>query len=895
MRKLSLNGKWDCQWPDGTHFEADVPGCWDSCTDDKALTGPVTYEKKFTVQNEPFDAAIVTFGAVSYACEIFVNGSLAGAHEGLWDSFRVDITPYVRTGENTIKLSIIKPGCEPGDAYPLREVLSGFVQDVLHTFGGIWDDVTLEFVRDFAVSHHYAQGRPDGNFTIHIEAKAINGACPVKADVVVYAPDGSQAAAFSKDIEFCEEAEYTLTGAVPQPELWGLSSPALYRYEINLSSVGRQETVSRRFAFREISSEGSQILLNGIPIYPRGILHWGNYDDILMPNPSKERIFQDLKKIKAMGFNMIKHCLYIPRDAFLDACAEMGVLSWVELPLWIPKVTPALWDRIRREYPAILKYLSGRPSLAFVSLGCELNRGVESAILEEMYHLAGKLTDALVRDNSGSGECYGGLTVDYADFYDYHFYADLTYFEQLCETFSPTWRAKRPWIFGEYCDSDTLRDMALIRERLGVERVDFELYDKKKNPVSHLKDDFFLHLQDERLDESGIRKDWKAALPLSLNHSLTHRKTTIDYTRAFQEITGYVLTSMRDVPIAPHGLFNDFGEPKFDADVFKTFNADTVLVPRWDLTRTWIGGDRVLYKERYNFVSGETYAVRVVLSHYGPAAVNSPRLNWQLLRSGNTAADSGEVRNPEIFQPGCVGEIAYLVFNLPEVTKPETFTLKVSMSADTAAAVNEWPVFVYPASGEINKGFNLGLYDPASLFPDAASEWENVEILADDMSIRDVDMILTTRLSPSVHKFISQGGCGVLVQRGNGVLPIVNVPFWREGMQRPFGHKIMDGLISGHAQDDLRYYSLGTDTALDSRAIEKSALADLTKIEPIIRRYDCRTWKMSDYMAELSIGKGKLIATTLRLEGGSGKQPMLLKRNLLAQWLLRKSFEYLKN
>ena len=78
------------------------------------------------------------------------------------------------------------------------------------------------------------------------------------------------------------------------------------------------------------------------------------------------------------------------------------------------------------------------------SLGCELDDKVGGAVLEEIYRLAKRELNCLVRDNSGSGECYGGLAVDYADFSDYHFYGELQNMENLMENFTPGVEAAAP-------------------------------------------------------------------------------------------------------------------------------------------------------------------------------------------------------------------------------------------------------------------------------------------------------------------------------------------------------------------------------------------------------------------------------------------------------------------
>lgn len=181
------------------------------------------------------------------------------------------------------------------------------------------------------------------------------------------------------------------------------------------------------------------------------------------------------------------------------------MLLWVELPVWLPDPTPELEPRIKREFPRILEQMQGHPSVVLVSLGCELDSKVSSGILEEMYHLAKSTSNALVRDNSGSGECYDGLSVDFADFFDYHFYGDLQNMENLMEVFTPTWRSYRPWLYGEFCDSDTPARPRRRARAQGCGEALWEVDDPHTNPVSILKPDFRAGCHDERMEKSGTQ------------------------------------------------------------------------------------------------------------------------------------------------------------------------------------------------------------------------------------------------------------------------------------------------------------------------------------------------------------------------------------------------------
>ena len=77
------------------------------------------------------------------------------------------------------------------------------------------------------------------------------------------------------------------------------------------------------------------------------------------------------------------------------------------------------------------------PSVILYTLGCELNASIGADILSPLFEQTKQNSgDALVRDNSGGGDAYGGLLNEHAEFYDYHFYSDLQFFRPLLDYYA---------------------------------------------------------------------------------------------------------------------------------------------------------------------------------------------------------------------------------------------------------------------------------------------------------------------------------------------------------------------------------------------------------------------------------------------------------------------------
>jgi len=147
----------------------------------------------------------------------------------------------------------------------------------------------------------------------------------------------------------------------------------------------------------------------------------------------------------------------------------------------------------------------------------------------------------------------------------------------------------------------------------------------------------------------------------------------------------------------------------------------------------------------------------------------------------------------------------------------------------------------------------------------------------------ELDIVVTSLLTAEILRYVEKGGRVFLVQRGKGALPTIPVAFWRESMICRDYPSFWNQLHYEHYADDLRFFGVGTDTAFDPTGIQKMGFDEY---RPMVRRIDCREYLASDYMCEMKYKKGKIIATTLRLEGGMGKQPLFIENNCFTGWIL---------
>jgi hypothetical protein len=126
---------WTVDYGDGHVAEVSVPHAWRQEVDVR-FEGPAIYRTHVKVPVKP---SVLRFDAVSYEAVIRIEGEEVLTHLGIWDSFDVPLDRWKgKTVE--VEVAVTKNG---GTRFPVKEVASGFLPFVFHTFGGIWGEVSI--------------------------------------------------------------------------------------------------------------------------------------------------------------------------------------------------------------------------------------------------------------------------------------------------------------------------------------------------------------------------------------------------------------------------------------------------------------------------------------------------------------------------------------------------------------------------------------------------------------------------------------------------------------------------------------------------------------------------------------------------------------------------------
>ena len=873
--QLPLDGDWTLTLAGRDPQTIPVPSAWEAHVYDKRLDGPARYTRTFDVPTE-----WVTTGrrvwfeadAISFHVVVTINGRAAGTHAGMWSAFQLDVTELVRPGENRIELEVWKPG----DTYPLRETLSGFLPDVLTAFGGPWQSLRLRCL-DVALAEVRVQTRADDVLLVSGQVVGLDGSAEVRVSL-----DGRLAE--TRAVQ--GDGTFTLAASTAHWPTWRPGDPQMHNVTIEVwqgeACVARAE---RRVGLRAVRTEGATLWLDEAPLHLRGVLDWGWHPDLIRPTPTRAMLEKQFAQARSLGFNLVKLCLFVPDETTFEVADELGMLLWLELPMWLPKVTPKLEALAQAEYAALLRRLHHHPSIVVLSLGCELNSDANATFLESLARLAREwLPNALLCDNSGSAEAYGGVATALSDFYDYHFYTDPHFFQPLVEHFDRGYRHAKPWLYGEFCDVDTGRDYSQWAT------APWWLTD----PVPLLRDDYLAQRDYRaRLAAAGVT-DGMGQLEFAAGWQATAiRKHIIELTRRHSATGGYVVSGWADTPITTSGMVDDRGELKFMGEQWQRFNNDAVLLLDRERRRRWVGGDRPAYRDPYTWWAGERAELHILLSN-GLGEIRGGTLRWRLvMRAGTKTIDAGE-RAIGALSAAEVREVAVITAAMPaRGLNPEEFELRATLEVTFAdggahSIENRWQLWAVPRPGLPNPMPVAGLLRHDQHFGRIDRQAAVVDLERAPVA----QPFVTDALTPEVLARVRAGGRGMWWLRAPDARVTRAVPFWREAIHWPDwpyeeGGSLWERMFytAELMIADMRLISLATDFALDLAALRAQLGEDAT-VEPRWRRFDARQLYWTEYLVEARIGTGRLWVTTLRFAGGLGSQPTGLDANPWGAWLL---------
>ena len=289
----------------------------------KDFTPAVWYRKKINITKEQLENRVfIIFGAVDFHAKLFVNEVEAGEHFGGYTSFRIELTKYLKEGENTLTLYV------EDDTRSFMQA-RGKQSEEFYSHGcdytrttGIWQTVYLEFVKKDYIK----------NFKVYPNIE--NATLTITADLVGKGDFKATAFWDGKAVGVAESKvlgqTVTVTLNLTEKHLWEVGKGGLYSLTLNFAD----DEVTSYFGLREVDLSDGVCKINGKPVFQRLILDQGFYPDGIYTAPTKEALKNDILLSMKVGFNGARLHQKIFEPLFLHYCDELGYIVWGEHGNW---------------------------------------------------------------------------------------------------------------------------------------------------------------------------------------------------------------------------------------------------------------------------------------------------------------------------------------------------------------------------------------------------------------------------------------------------------------------------------------------------------------------------------------------------------------------------------
>jgi len=322
---LNVPGDWNTQRPELLYYE-----------------GTIWYRRTF--EAAPLakgERAFLRFGAANYRADVYLNGKKLGMHIGGFTPFSFEITKQLKSGKNSLVVRVDNKRSKSG-------------VPTLNTdwwnYGGLTRGVELIRTPAKFIADH--------RLWLESEAtKIISGSVTVSnavagEDVVISIPELNQKLTAKTDAAGHATFQFT----APDLKLWSPEQPKLY----DVSIACGENSIAEPIGFRTVRTSGKQILLNGKPVFLRGICIHEEFP--LNGGGRVKNAGQDeqlLKWAKELNCNFVRLAHYPHNESMTRLADKLGILVWSEVPVyWTIDWTNAetyrnaeqqLTDEIRRD------------------------------------------------------------------------------------------------------------------------------------------------------------------------------------------------------------------------------------------------------------------------------------------------------------------------------------------------------------------------------------------------------------------------------------------------------------------------------------------------------------------------------------------------------------------
>lgn len=296
---LRVPGDWNFQRPELQYYE-----------------GTVWYQRSFDYHPQPNQRAFLYFGAANYRARVWLNEKPLCEHEGGFTPFNCEATGALQEGANVVIVSV-------NDTRHADDIPS--VRPDWFNYGGLTRDVMLvELPREFIEQYSVQLDRGRINLITGWIRTRAESQLSQKATIRIPELRLSTEARTGKDglLRFSLDA--------PNLELWWPEKPKVYRIEIATAT----DQITEEIGFRTIETHGTDVLLNGKPVFLRGI----DMHEEPVGRSGRAHGADDARTLlgfaKELGCNFVRLAHYPHDESMVRTADRLGLMVWSEVPVY---------------------------------------------------------------------------------------------------------------------------------------------------------------------------------------------------------------------------------------------------------------------------------------------------------------------------------------------------------------------------------------------------------------------------------------------------------------------------------------------------------------------------------------------------------------------------------
>ncbi len=482
---------------------------------------------------------LLNFGGVDYKSTIFVNGKQVFVHYGGSSSFSVDISKYVKVGEDNDLVVYVQDDVRSEMQTGGKQSRRLYSYSCLYTrVTGIWQTVWLEAVDKGGLKSCRITPDLDGGQFI-FEPVFYDLDQNVKLNIRVF-DNGKKV--FDQTTNGNNST--FVNAKIKNVKTWSPESPFLYDIEFSvLNKEGKTIDKIRSYAgMRKAEIRGTTFYLNNEPYYQRLVLDQGYYPDGQWTAPTDEQLKRDIELGKEAGFNGARLHQKVFEQRYFYWADKLGYLTWGESASWGMDWTSLVaarnmmteWEEcVNRDYNAT-SLIAWSPLNETWKADID---GQRARLTNDLYFITKRL-DRTRPVVSSSGGYHAGFT---------DIYAEHTYVQDPVELYKQQMLDEKgmPYIHHKEHSVPYNGEAYMIDEFGGIQWVQ----EMKTEEVAGT-DEFWGYGKPPRtIDEFYQRLEDQVNVILSMDH-----------------ITGFCYTQIVDVELEKNGIYTYDRNVKFDME-----------------------------------------------------------------------------------------------------------------------------------------------------------------------------------------------------------------------------------------------------------------------------------------------------------------------------------------